>query len=161
MGRSRLWSISWLPHQMFYTYIMISAGQARECDDLHHVMSPFSLFLSSFLGAKRLLGYLRPWRIVVMHPPGRGNRRNIRGLHLEPSDRDSLHVALWHNWSSNAPLKDADPELRHSKCLIYMFYSRWRFLTSLVAVLYCLRWKVLTLLFSLCKALCVIVYEIC
>ena len=38
--------------------------------------------------------------------------------HLEePSDWDSLRTALWRNWPSNAPLKDADPELRHSKWL--------------------------------------------
>ena len=47
MWRSSLWSISWLRHQMFYPYVMISAAQARESDDLHRVMSPFSLFLSS------------------------------------------------------------------------------------------------------------------
>ena len=33
-GRSSLWSISWLCHQMFYPYVTISAAQARESDYL-------------------------------------------------------------------------------------------------------------------------------
>ena len=41
---------------MFYPYVMISVAQAHENDDLRHVMSPFSLFLSSFSGAQRILG---------------------------------------------------------------------------------------------------------
>ena len=32
----------------------------------------------------------------------------------QPLDRDSLRMALWPNWPSNAPPKDAHPELRHS-----------------------------------------------
>ena len=40
--------MSWLRHQMFYPYLTISATQACKSDDLRHVMSPFSLFLSSF-----------------------------------------------------------------------------------------------------------------
>ena len=77
MWRSSLWSISWLRHQMFYPYVTISAAQARESDDLRHVMSPFSLFLSSFSGAQRILGYVRPRRIVEVHPPETGSRRSI------------------------------------------------------------------------------------
>ena len=46
--------------QMFYPYVTISAAQAHESDDLRHAMSPFSLFLSSFSGAQRILGYVRP-----------------------------------------------------------------------------------------------------
>ena len=73
---------------------------------------------SSFSGSQRILGYVRPQRIVALHPPIRGKRRSICGLHLEESlDWDRLHVALWRNWPSNAPLKDVDPELRHSMCL--------------------------------------------
>ena len=37
-----------------------------ERDDLRHAMSPFSLFLSSFSGRRRLLGYVRPQRIVAV-----------------------------------------------------------------------------------------------
>ena len=82
-------------------------------DDLRHAMSSFSLFLSSFSGAQRILGYVRPRRIVVVHPPKTGKRRP----HLEePSDWDGLRAALRRNWPSNAPLEDADPRLRHS-CL--------------------------------------------
>ena len=73
MWRSRLWSISWLRHQMFYPY----AAQASESDDLHNVMSLFSLFLSSFTSAKDLE---RPWRIAAVNPPKRGKRRSICGL---------------------------------------------------------------------------------
>ena len=82
MGRSSLWSISWLRHQMFYPYIMISVAQARESDDLHHAMSPFSLFLSSFSGAQRILGYVRPWRIVVVDPPKTKRRSIWRSLQI-------------------------------------------------------------------------------
>ena len=73
MGRSDLRSISWLRHQMFPS--TISSAQTRESDDLCHAMSPFSLFLSSFLGAQRILGYVRPRRIVVVHHPKTGRRR--------------------------------------------------------------------------------------
>ena len=67
----------------------------------------FSLFLSSFSGGQRILGYVRPWRIVALHPAKTGKRRSICGLHLdEPLDWDSL-LWLWRNWPSNAPLKDA------------------------------------------------------
>ena len=45
---------------------MISAAQARESDDLRNVMSPFSIFLSSFLG------YVRPREIEAVRPPKRG-----------------------------------------------------------------------------------------
>ena len=97
---SSFWSISWLRHQMFYPYVTISAAQVRESDDLHHTMSPFSLLLSSFSGMQRILGYVRPRRTVAVHPLKRGKIRSICGLHLEEP--------------SNAPPKDADPELRHS-----------------------------------------------
>ena len=116
MWRSSLWSISWLRHQMFYPYVTISAAQAHESDDLRHAMSPFSPFLSSFSGAQRILGYVRPRRIEAMHRPKTGKRRSICGLHLEePLDWDSLYAVLWCNLPSNAPPKDADPELKHSK----------------------------------------------
>ena len=77
MWRSSLWRISWLRHQIFYPYVTISAAQAHESDDLHHAMSPFSLFLSSFSCAQRILGYVRPLRIVAVHPPKTGKRRSI------------------------------------------------------------------------------------
>ena len=72
-----LWSISWLCHQMFHPYITISAAQAHESDDLRHTMSPLTLFLSSFLGVQRILGYVRPRRIAAVHPPKTGRRRSI------------------------------------------------------------------------------------
>ena len=62
---------------MFYRYVTISATQALESDDLRHAMSPFSLLLSSFSGTQRILGYVRPRRIVAVHPPKTGKRRNI------------------------------------------------------------------------------------
>ena len=89
-----LWSTSWLRHQMFYPYVMISAGQARESDDLRHAMSPYSLCLSSFLGVQRM-GYVRSQSMLAAHPPETGKRRSICGLHLEaPSNWDSLRTAL-------------------------------------------------------------------
>ena len=59
---------------MFYPYVTISAAQARESDDLLHAMSPFSLFLYSFSDPQRVLGYVRPQRIIAVHPPKRGKR---------------------------------------------------------------------------------------
>ena len=50
----------------------LSAAQAHEGDDLRHALSPFSLFLSSFLAVQRILGYVRPRRIVAVHPPETG-----------------------------------------------------------------------------------------
>ena len=64
-------------HQLFYPYVTISAAQAHEGDDLHHAMSPFSLFLSPFSGAQRLLGYVRPQRIIEVCPSKTGKRRSI------------------------------------------------------------------------------------
>ena len=63
----------------------------QESDDLCHAMSSFSLFLSSFSGAQRILGYVRPRRIEGMHLPKRWKRRGIWRI-----------------------LRIADPELRHS-----------------------------------------------
>ena len=40
--------------------------------------------------------------MVAVRPPKTGRRRSIWRR---------LRTALWHNWPSNAPLKDADPEL--------------------------------------------------
>ena len=48
-GRA-FWSISWLHHHMFYFYVMISATQARESDDLRHATLSFS-------GTQRILGH--------------------------------------------------------------------------------------------------------
>ena len=91
-GQSSLWSFSWLRNQMFYPCVMISAAQACESDGLSHAMSPFSLFLSSFSGLRRILGYLRPRRIAAVRPPKRGIRIHICGLHLEePFNWDNLH----------------------------------------------------------------------
>ena len=103
MWRSSLWSISWLHHQMFYPYVTISAAQACESDNLRHAMSQFSLFLSSFSGAQRILGYVRPRRIVAVHPPKTEKRRSIRigtpfALH---SDVIGLQMLLWKNGQSS------------------------------------------------------------
>ena len=79
-------SISWLRHQMFYPYIMISDAQARESDDLRHAMSPFSLFLSLVSDTQTILGYVSPRRIVAVHPPKRWKRKP----HSEgPSNRNN------------------------------------------------------------------------
>ena len=72
MRRSSLWSISWLRHQMFHLYIAISAAQAHESDDL-------------FWAPQRILGYVRPRRIVAVHPPETGKRRphcDVIGLQM-------------------------------------------------------------------------------
>ena len=110
MGRSRLWSISWLHHHVFYSHITISDTQARESDDLLHVMSQFFLFLSPLSGAQRILGYVRPWRIAAVHPPKRGKRRSIwRSLRIGTAfvwrcDVICLEMLLWRmqtlNWDT-------------------------------------------------------------
>ena len=101
MGRSILWSISLLRHQMFYPFIAIFAAQVTESDDLRRALLPFLFFLSCFSGVQRILGYGRPWRIVAVHPLKTGNRRPHCGVHLEvPLNWDSLRAALWRNWPS-------------------------------------------------------------
>ena len=100
MGRSRLWSISWLRHQMFYPYVTISAAQAHESDDLRRAMLPFSLFC---------MGHAKNFGICEATKDSSGasseknrNEGRICGLHLkEPSNWDSLCVALWRNWPSS------------------------------------------------------------
>ena len=67
---------------------MISAAQACESEYLRHAMSPFSLFLSSILGAQRILGY-------VKDRSGASSRKGEKTEHLEePSDWDRLHAVL-------------------------------------------------------------------
>ena len=67
--------------------------------NVHHTMLPFSLFPFSFSGAQRILGYVRPQRIAVVHPSKTGRWRP----HLEePLNWNSLRAALWRNWPSNA-----------------------------------------------------------
>ena len=120
-SRSSLWSISWLCHQMFYPYVRISAAQARESDNLRHALMLFSLCLSSFLGTQRILGYVRPGRIVAVHQGEEGASGGAFRLRR-------LCEALWRNWPSNAPLKDADPV----NCSMGAHLVRWRGAESLV-----------------------------
>ena len=56
---------------------VISAAQACDRGDLCHALLPFSLFLSPFSGAQRILEYVRPRRTAAVHPPKRGKRRSI------------------------------------------------------------------------------------
>ena len=56
------------------TKVTIYATQCR------HFLS----FFPSFSGAERILGYVRPRRMVALHPPKRGKRRSIwRSLQIE------------------------------------------------------------------------------
>ena len=65
---------------------LLTSSAAVKCDGLafgafdvlRHAMSPFSVFLSSLSGAQRILGFARPQRIVMVHPPKTGRRRSIR-----------------------------------------------------------------------------------
>ena len=107
MWRSSLRSISWLRHQIFYPYVTISATQTRESDDLHHAMSPFSLFLPKNLGICE----------ATKDRSSASSKNGKEGASGGASDWDNLRLALWHYWLSNAPLKDAEPELRQSKYL--------------------------------------------
>ena len=74
------------------------------------MMSQFSLFLSSFSGVQRILGYVRPRGFLAQHPP----ETEKEGASGGASDWDSLRAALSRNWPLNAPLEDADPEFCHS-----------------------------------------------
>ena len=65
MWRSSLWSISWLRHQMFYPHVTISA-------------TIFSLSYFFYV-AQRILGYVRPRRIVAVHPPQRERTEGASG----------------------------------------------------------------------------------
>ena len=98
-------------------------------------MLPF--FLSSFSGMQRILGYGRPWRIVVVYPPKTGERR----LRLEETlNWDSHHSALWHNWPSNAssvgrrPWIETQQLVSNDQLLLEMqmvlILSWWYFLAS-------------------------------
>ena len=61
------------------------------------------------------MGQSSLWSISWLHRPYPYVTISICALHLQqPSDWNSLHTALWCIWSSNASLKDADPELRYS-----------------------------------------------
>ena len=136
MGRSRLWSISWLHHQMFYPCVTISAAQARKSDDLRHAMSPFSLCLSSFSGAQRILGYVRPRKIVAVHPPKTGNwdtasvvsvqfyltaaSQHLKHLskviktHSRHFVADLLTAVMWKTWPLNSSERDSRPKRQKS-----------------------------------------------
>ena len=63
-----------------------------------------------------ILGYVRPWRVVVVHTPKTGKSRahlwGAFGEHFE-----LRHPSLWRYCTSNAHSKCADPELGHSLCL--------------------------------------------
>ena len=107
MGQSSLWSISWLSPQMFYPYVTISAAQARESDDLHHPMSPFSVF---FFGRAKNHG--------ICEATKDSSGASSKEKETKVAFVDCFRSALWCNWPSNAIPKDADPELRHSKCLL-------------------------------------------
>ena len=67
----------------------VSAAQAHESDDLHQAISPISIFLSSFLGVQRTLGYVRPRRIVAVHRP----KREERWPHLWAASGGTLDLA--------------------------------------------------------------------
>ena len=79
MGRSSLQSISCLCHQKFLHLLLrqdfCRPGPWKLIYNLRNAMSTFSLFLSSFSGTQRTLGYGRPQRIVTVHPPKRWKRR--------------------------------------------------------------------------------------
>ena len=122
MWRSSLWSISWLRHQMFYPYVTISAAQARKSDDLHHAISPFTFFLSSFTGMKNP-GICEAMKDHRSASSKRRKRRSICGMHLEePLNWNGLCAALWRNWPSIAPPRDAVPELRRNMCVKLCIY---------------------------------------
>ena len=94
-GQSSLRSISWLRHSMFYPHVTISAAQAHESDDLHHTMSLFSTFLSSFFGRANNLGICE----ATKDSSGASSKKREKKEHLEePSNRDSHRELLWRNW---------------------------------------------------------------
>ena len=80
---------------------------------LRHAKSPFSLSWDHGI-----------CEATKDHSGASSKRRSICGLHFEePLNWDSLRAALWCNWPSNAPQKDADPELRHKSWLVNIYKS--------------------------------------
>ena len=96
-------------------------------------MSPFSLYLSYFLGSQSILGYVRPWRIAVVHPPETGKRRSICGLYLEEHLEEHLEEPLHGFVTLLAKLhSQADGGGRHARCQLsgYLTISDISFLSS-------------------------------
>ena len=100
---------------MFYSNITISDAQACKNDALHHTMSLFPLFLSSFSGAQKILGYVRP----RSHTSSKKREKNAvyvgciwRSLRIGTAlvqCSDVIGLQMRHP-------KDEDPELKHNTC---------------------------------------------
>ena len=80
------------------------------------------VFLSYFSGAQRILGYVRPWRIVVVHPPETGRRRSIwRSLQtgtdfVQRCDVISLQTLNWDGFRFSGRFKnDTHQKLWHRR----------------------------------------------
>ena len=139
MGRSSLWSISQLRHQMFYPYVTISAAQAHESDDLRHAMLPFFLFLSSFLGTQRNLGLFEATKDSSRASSKNRERKAAFGgaFRLGFAQASGLQMQ---------PPRDAGPDLRHSTRLSVLLSWCRAHLTNLsltagVLLLGELRWR--------------------
>ena len=108
-------------------------GCVTRCFTLTNVYQ-FPFFLSTLSGVQRILGHVRPRRIVA-------SKNREKKEHLEePSDWDRLHVALWRSWPSDAPLKDAelnwdsecDEHNRVYMCIrdVVLSVDRWSMMTT-------------------------------
>ena len=75
--------------------------------DLRHLSSPLFIYIFSS-GVRWILGFVRPWRVVVVHIPKTGKRR----AHLWGAFGEHFEVC------TNVHLKCADPELGHSNSLL-------------------------------------------
>ena len=106
---------------MFYPYITISAAQAHEIHNLRHACRHFlSLFLL-FQALQRILGHVRPWRIVAVHPPKRGKCvgciwRSLRiGNFVRHCDVIGLQMLLWRmqtlNWGTESIIESGSQKI--------------------------------------------------
>ena len=85
------------PDTFRFKPLKITANLLKDEPTIKYLGLPINL---TFFGrSKKILEYVRPRMIVAVHPPKRGIRRSICGVHLEePLNWDSLRAALWRNW---------------------------------------------------------------
>ena len=100
MGRPSLWSISWLRHQMVYSSQFLPPRPAKVMIYATWCRHFPSLVLSCFSGVQSILGYVRPRRIVAVHPPKTGRRSIWRSLQIGTAftrhcDVIGLQMLLW------------------------------------------------------------------
>ena len=101
-------------HQMFYPFVTISAAPARESDDLRHAMSPFSLFLSSFLGARILQKDVKEGAFGGTVELGQPSRGTLTEFTFRCSSEGRRPWTETQKWSRCRHLSEDNPFFRRS-----------------------------------------------